>query len=338
MPAPSPAWLSPVISGAFDITGGFVNANQNEKAAYRQERINKSLMDYQADIEHKFWVEQNAYNSPSAQLSRYRSAGLNPNLLQSQDFSAASAAPDVSGGSASAEAAHWNLDGSRLINAYNQASQLQEYQKSQETYRQLLQSQIDKNSADTATSLLNNQKLTLESPYWSQNAKYNTALLHSQLKNSKLQSQSILFDNLVTKPLQARNLQANSDLIKSQVDKVKQEIESIKQERTLSFTEKRLQIGLLAKQLKWYDKLQTTQNRLVNSQIVGNMLDNTYNRKSMQNRINLGKYQADFQKMNTQYQLYEKSMDRISKGITGLFGLGHYPDNIYYQTNSLLNY
>lgn len=333
-----PGWIAPVISGALDLTGGFVNANQNEKAAYRQERINKSLMDYQADIEHKFWVEQNAYNSPSAQMSRYRSAGLNPNLLQSQDMSAASSAPDVSGGSASAEASHWNIEGSRLINAYTQANQLQEYQKTQETYRQLLQSQIDKNSADTATSLLNNQKLTIESPFWKQNAKYNTSLLQSQLTNSKLQSQSILFDNLVTKPLQARNLQANTDLIKSQVDKVKQDILSVKQDRTLSYLERKLQIGLLEKQLKWYDKLQNAQNRLVNSQIVGNMLDNTYNRKSMQNRINLGKYQADFQKMNTQYQLYEKAMDRISKGITGLFGLGHYPDNIYYQTNSLLNY
>lgn len=333
-----PAWLAPVISGALDVTGGFVNANQNEKAAYRQERINKSLMDYQADIEHKFWVEQNAYNSPTAQISRYRSAGLNPNLLQSQDFSAASAAPDVSGGSASAEAAHWNLDGSRIVNAYTQANQLQEYQKTQETYRQLLQSQIDKNSADTATSILNNYKLKSESPFWSQNAKYNSSLLQSQLTNSKLQSQSILFDNLVSKPLQARNLQANNDLIQHQVDKVKQEIESIKQDRTLSYTERKLQIGLLEKELKWYDKLQTAQNRLVNSQIVGNLLDNTFNRKSMHNRLNLGKYQADYQKMNTQYQLYEKAMDRISKGITGIFGLGRYPDNIYHTTNSLLNY
>lgn len=329
-----PAWLAPVLSGAMDITGGFVNANQNEKAAYRQERINKSLMDYQADIEHKFWLEQNAYNSPSAQLSRYRSAGLNPNLLQSQDMSAASAAPDVSGGSASAEASHWSLDGSRLINAYTSASQLQEYQKTQEAQRQLLQSQVDKNFADTATSLLTNKKLSLESPYWSQNANYNSALLQSQLKNSKLQSQSMLFENLVTKPLQARNLQANSDLIKSQIDKTKEEILLLKQDRTLSNSEKRLQIGLLEKQLTWYDKLQTAQNRLVNSQIVGNLLDNSFNRKSMQNRLTLGKYQADFQKMVTEYQLYEKAMDRISKGITGLFGLGHYGDNIYYQTKA----
>lgn len=335
-----PPWLMPALSGSIDITGGFVNANQNKKAAYRQERINKSLMDYQADIEHKFWLEQNQYNSPSALMSRYRSAGLNPNLLQNGDFTAASAAPDVSGGSASAEAAHWNLDGSRLINAYTSASQLQEYQKTQEAQRQLIYSQVDKNFADTATAILSNKKLRLESPYWSQNAKYNSSLLQSQLINSKLQSQSALFDNLVTKPLQARNLQTNNDLLHSQIAKVKEDILSVKQDRTLSYLERKLQIDLLSKQLKWYDKVQNAQNRLINTQIIGNLLDNSFNRKSMQNRLNLGKYQADFQRMNNQYEIYDRAMNRISQSITGLFGRGitNFPDNIYLTTRNLLRY
>lgn len=43
--------------------------------------LQKQLMDYQNDINVQNWNMQNAYNSPSAQVQRYKDAGLNTSLI-----------------------------------------------------------------------------------------------------------------------------------------------------------------------------------------------------------------------------------------------------------------
>ena len=47
----------------------------------QQMRDQKELIDYQQDKQIDFWNMQNAYNDPSAQVSRLRAAGLNPAML-----------------------------------------------------------------------------------------------------------------------------------------------------------------------------------------------------------------------------------------------------------------
>jgi len=54
--------------------GGIMEANKG----------NMELAKYEADQNTKFWQMQNEYNTPLAQMDRYRAAGLNPNLMYSQ--------------------------------------------------------------------------------------------------------------------------------------------------------------------------------------------------------------------------------------------------------------
>lgn len=45
---------------------------------------NRANMNYQDYYNLKYWNMQNAYNHPAAQMQRFREAGLNPNLIYSQ--------------------------------------------------------------------------------------------------------------------------------------------------------------------------------------------------------------------------------------------------------------
>lgn len=56
--------------------------------------LNMAQAQYENDYNEKMWNLQNEYNSPSAQMARYKAAGLNPNLIYSQGSSGnASSAP-----------------------------------------------------------------------------------------------------------------------------------------------------------------------------------------------------------------------------------------------------
>lgn len=80
-PAPSP-------SGGGDWVGALIGAGtaiyttvEQKKAQERQNKANMELAAYQYDEQRKMWDAQNLYNDPSAQLARYRAAGLSPNLI-----------------------------------------------------------------------------------------------------------------------------------------------------------------------------------------------------------------------------------------------------------------
>lgn len=50
-------------------------------ATHMQNKANKELAEYSFDQQRKMIQEQNEYNSPAAQMARYKEAGLNPNLM-----------------------------------------------------------------------------------------------------------------------------------------------------------------------------------------------------------------------------------------------------------------
>jgi len=54
----------------------------NENAKNRQFQHDEAALAYQRQVE--LWNMQNKYNSPAAQMARYADAGLNPNLIYSQ--------------------------------------------------------------------------------------------------------------------------------------------------------------------------------------------------------------------------------------------------------------
>lgn len=48
----------------------------------------RKAIEYQNDLNRENWALQNAYNTPSAQMARYKEAGLNPNLIYGQSNTA----------------------------------------------------------------------------------------------------------------------------------------------------------------------------------------------------------------------------------------------------------
>lgn len=62
----------------------------------KQVQYSKELMDYNNNINIANWQRQNAYNAPSAEMSRLRAAGINPDMYYSQGASGISASPIAS--------------------------------------------------------------------------------------------------------------------------------------------------------------------------------------------------------------------------------------------------
>lgn len=74
-----------LISGAASLFGGLFGSSSSDKAAKAQlqavretNSLNKELAYQQNEWNLQQWNRQNAYNDPSAQMSRFRAAGINP--------------------------------------------------------------------------------------------------------------------------------------------------------------------------------------------------------------------------------------------------------------------
>lgn len=67
--------IATALAGAgLDLASGLINTGV-------QYATSKKLMDYQNKLNIQNWKMANEYNSPSAQMARYKAAGLNPNLV-----------------------------------------------------------------------------------------------------------------------------------------------------------------------------------------------------------------------------------------------------------------
>lgn len=79
-----PAWLVPAITAAASLAGNLFNINSTRKTNQAQQDVNSQLYDKQRADALTDWNKQNAYNSPSQQMQRFKEAGLNPNLVYGQ--------------------------------------------------------------------------------------------------------------------------------------------------------------------------------------------------------------------------------------------------------------
>lgn len=71
--------------GSFLGFGSSSKTNEtNLQIARETNEANAELAKYNWEQQKEMWNAQNAYNTPSAQMSRYRDAGLNPNLIYGQ--------------------------------------------------------------------------------------------------------------------------------------------------------------------------------------------------------------------------------------------------------------
>ena len=79
-----PAWVAPAIAGAVslasNIAGNAAQGSMNEATR----RWNEAMYGRQRQDALADWNMQNEYNSPASQMSRFKAAGLNPNLIYGQ--------------------------------------------------------------------------------------------------------------------------------------------------------------------------------------------------------------------------------------------------------------
>lgn len=76
--------LVPVIAGLGSLASELFGQNQRKKQSARNYRQQKELAKYQYDLDRARWHEMMEYNSPYNQMQRFKSAGLNPNLIYGQ--------------------------------------------------------------------------------------------------------------------------------------------------------------------------------------------------------------------------------------------------------------
>ena len=299
------------INQATTVGMGFVNNNQARKAQNRALRYDKELSKYNYDLEVEQWNRANAYNSPSAQMQRYREAGLNPNLIYSQSNEAASSAP-TAGANFSGGPGYAEFEGTRFVDDYTALSQQQLNEKNTEADVNLKNSQADLNAANTATALLHNIKLDYEKPYWSDNAKYDSDIKKHGAQIAKQDAYAKLFENLYMNPARLRNMQVNSDMIEEQTNKIREEIDSIKQDRTLSWYERTAKINLLNKELNWYDKMRQLESNQISNQIFGSWLQNQFDMESYNERLRNVKYQTDMNEVDADWRNTEKWIEAVA--------------------------
>lgn len=80
----SAAATAALISGGAGLLGGLIDAGSTSIRNKKQLGYQKELAAYTNEMNLENWKLQNEYNSPKAQMERFREAGLNPNLIYGQ--------------------------------------------------------------------------------------------------------------------------------------------------------------------------------------------------------------------------------------------------------------
>lgn len=121
---------NPILSAAITAAGSLLSSSQNNQASLQAQQLanqgNMELAKYAYSKDLEMWNRQNAYNTPSAQMQRYKEAGLNPNLIYGSGASAgnASQAPSFNPSHINPEVKRVPDYGAIIGNAIGQYNQL----------------------------------------------------------------------------------------------------------------------------------------------------------------------------------------------------------------------
>lgn len=204
------SWI-PGVGAALDAIGtigGLINGSKTNEANLQAVRetnaANAELAKYNWEQQKEMWNAQNAYNTPSAQMARYRDAGLNPNLIYGQGSSGNS--PSIpSPATPTMQAAHldrlpfdnFHKLSDSLQQAYNFSLQREKLQKEND----LLDSQAAAQRANSIKSL----------------AEINGITWRGKLLNQEFNQKNMLFPYQVSAARQA--LQSTTQDIISKTNK-----------------------------------------------------------------------------------------------------------------------
>lgn len=149
MPTPGSELLSavPVVGQvAASVSDYFSNRSTN--------KTNLQIARETNEANYNLWKENNAYNTPEAQMARYRAAGLNPNMIYGQISSGNSSSPASAQGAVMKATKFGDLGSMNAVMSYLQNRLNQSTIRLQDTQS----SKNDAESVRTRTLTLNDQK------------------------------------------------------------------------------------------------------------------------------------------------------------------------------------
>lgn len=216
----APLIAAGLISTAGSIAGNLVSKKGSEnnteasikyqkEEAERMRQYNERMAKQQNQWNIEQWNRENAYNTPAAQMARYKEAGLNPDLMYGQQNLAA-ASPEMQASDYGPPVDYSNIAKlptfgkaiSDAMSAYYQAKQA-------EANIELTESATDKNLAEAEGTSLQNKWI-------------------DKLNGNTLDLGNATIDNLVSSTglneEQKKKLGAEIDAIHTSIDKMRQEI------------------------------------------------------------------------------------------------------------------
>lgn len=230
---PGPLLIPLIAAGASvasqAINAGSQSATNQSQLSYSREMYEKQRADALAD-----WNMQNQYNSPKEQMTRFKEAGLNPNLIYGQ----MSNSPVVR--SSSPQSYNPTAPQADLGSTANMA--IGQYYDTQLKTAQidLVKAQADATMKEALIKAVTNEKLQKELPYVTQN-------MEAQLSSALLKNQSQDQQNRQMFPEQIKQAKANiqqtlasTNLSNEQKIKVSQEIGNLIKSGDLLDFEKKL--------------------------------------------------------------------------------------------------
>lgn len=233
-------------SGALLNAGSQVYAANMGRASRKAYiKLTKEMAQYNNEMAEKHWNMQNEYNSPAAQMMRYKEAGLNPNLIYGQQ--------NTAGAISTPQAETPNIDSPVGINPFQAAA------TAIDTYQQIKGRQIantnaaivgDLNSVRAANEEKKGTALDITNQVLARTADYKVEMEASKLATEKfmlnyrqttwLQQEMNKIDLQLEQLQNSRvsrrknqeeitNLQYTRRLIQSQIENLNQETDAIQQ-------------------------------------------------------------------------------------------------------------
>lgn len=167
--------VGPALNAMAQVTAAGVSAHENKKAMERQFKMNKYMAEWQNEVNKENWRMQNAYNSPSAQMERYRQAGLNPNLVTGSSNSSGNAGSIPAFDAPRYEAFHsWDKVSDKLPDILNSLMQVAQVKKIEQetanlkTYQRNMNTENDYNQLRMIGQRALNSKSDYEASIWSE--------------------------------------------------------------------------------------------------------------------------------------------------------------------------
>lgn len=155
--------------GAISSIGSMIGQNrairQQIKAQQQENQKNREYNLMLAQTQNRWnieqWQRENDYNSPTAQMARFRAAGLNPNLIYGQSNAAASS-PTLTSGAASSP-----TDMSAIGNKRNFGQAMQEMlnMEMQKAQIEAIKAGTEKTKEDTKNVTASTEALTIDNLY-----------------------------------------------------------------------------------------------------------------------------------------------------------------------------